>query len=330
MADEPQLIDRPYRTYAAVRRTVGEGGFPEAVDSGFPVLDRWMAAHGLEAAGPGLIRYRAEQGDTYVVDLGIPVEGDLPDGGDGVSIERLAAGRYVMVRHVGSFDGLTEAHARIDSWAAEHGVALDEDLGLRIEHYVVDPSGQPDPSKWVTEVEQLVAVGARPTRTTSIDGYGVAARDWGEAHRRLADSVALRERTFLSTASPDGRPHAVPVGALWLDGAWWFTSGPGTRKSKDLAADPRCVVSVALDGMDVVVEGRATRVTDEATLVRVAAVYSSQGWPASAVAGDGAGFTAAYSAPSAGPPPWYLYRVDPEVVFGFGTAEPYGATRWQF
>ena len=330
MADEPHVIDRPYRTYAAVRRTVAEGGFPEAVDNGFPLLEQWLASHGVEAAGPGLIRYRAEQDGTYVVDLGIPVGGDLPEGSDGVTIERLPAGRYVVVRRVGSFDGLTAAHGLIDSWATEHGVALDDDLGLRIEHYLVDPSGQPDPSKWVTEVEQLVSVGPRPRGTTSIDGYGVPTRNWAEAHRRLVDSVALRDRTFLSTTSPDGRPHAVPVGALWVDGVWWFTSGPGTRKSKDLAADPRCVVSVALDGMDVIVEGRATRVTDEATLLRMAAVYSSQGWPASAVFDEGAGFTADYSAPSAGPPPWYLYRVEPEVVFGLGTAEPYGATRWRF
>src|SRR5215218_1432007 len=52
MADQPQLIDRPYRAYAAVRRTVGEGGFPEAVDRAFPVLRQWMATHGLQAAGP--------------------------------------------------------------------------------------------------------------------------------------------------------------------------------------------------------------------------------------------------------------------------------------
>ena len=41
-------------------------------------------------------------------------------------------------------------------------------------------------------------------------------------------------------------------------------------------------------------------------------------------------FTAPYSAPSAGPPPWYLYRLTFDTVFGVATAEPYGATRWRF
>lgn len=335
MADEPRVIDRPYRTYAALHRTVAPDGFPEAVDAGFPAIQTWLAANGLEASGPALIRYRGEEDGAYIVDLGFPFEGQPPPVCEGatsdeVTIERLPAGRYVHLRHLGPYDELTGAHAAIDEWASAAGVALDEDLGLRIEHYVTDPSQAPDPSTWATELEQLVDDGPRPVETTSIDGYGVPARDWADAHRRLADADALNDTTFLSTSSPDGRPHAVPVGALWVQGTWWFTSGPGTRKSRDLAADPRCVISVSVPGMDVVVEGRATRVTDEADLVRMAAVYSSQGWPATAVTGEGAGFTAEFSAPSAGPPPWYLYRVDPEVVFGLGTAEPYGATRWTF
>ena len=38
--------------------------------------------------------------------------------------------------------------------------------------------------------------------------------------------------------------------------------------------------------------------------------------------------TAEYSAPSAGPPPWHVYKITPSTVFAFGTAEPDGATRF--
>jgi hypothetical protein len=68
-------------------------------------------------------------------------------------------------------------------------------------------------------------------------------------------------------------------------------------------------------------------VTDEGTLKRLAERYAAQGW--SPTVSDGA-FTADYSAPSAGPPPWYLYVVTPTTAFGVATAEPHGATRWQF
>src|SRR6266508_4034648 len=66
----------------------------------------------------------------------------------------------------------------------------------------------------------------------------------------------------------------------------------------------------------------AHRVTDASTLERVAAVYRAGGWPASV---DGDALTAPYSAPSAGPPPWHLYRLTLHTAVGVATAEPHGA-----
>ncbi len=74
-------------------------------------------------------------------------------------------------------------------------------------------------------------------------------------------------------------------------------------------------------------EGRAERAVDAGTIERLAAVYREGGWPAEA---EGDAFTAPYSAPSAGPPPWHLYRVMLRTAFGVATAEPYGASRWRF
>ena len=51
------------------------------------------------------------------------------------------------------------------------------------------------------------------------------------------------------------------------------------------------------------------------------------GWPAE-VAQDA--FTAPFSAPSAGPAPWYLYRFAFHTAVGVGIKEPQGATRWRF
>jgi hypothetical protein len=108
---------------------------------------------------------------------------------------------------------------------------------------------------------------------------------------------------FLGTSRPDGRPHAAGVGALWDDGALYFTSGAGTRKARNLAASPACTISVKLEGIDLVLEGEATRVTDTETLERLAGRYRDGGWPAEV---DGGAFMAPSSAPSAGPPPWPL------------------------
>ena len=69
----------------------------------------------------------------------------------------------------------------------------------------------------------------------------------------------------------------------------------------------------------------AVRVTNADELRSVADEYVRLGWPAHV---DGDALTAEYSAPSAGPPPWHVYRVMPSTVYAFGTAEPGGATRF--
>jgi hypothetical protein len=162
---------------------------------------------------------------------------------------------------------------------------------------------------------------------TNLDIYGGAPIPWSRALDQLQDA-SVRKITWLATVRPDGRPHVAGVGALWLDGKFYFTSGAGTRKSRNLAENPNCVISVKLTDLDLVVEGTATWVTDGATLQRLAERYVAQGWPASV--GEGATITAPYSAPSAGPPPWRLYAVTPISAFGVATAEPNGATRWRF
>jgi hypothetical protein len=172
-----------------------------------------------------------------------------------------------------------------------------------------------------------------PTDVTNLDIYGNAALSWSQAHDHLAagpqpDAPSGDMFTyFLGTTRPDGRPHSARVGALWVEGDIYFTSGPGTRKSRNLDANPACTISTKVPGLDLVFEGEAARVTDAPTLERVAAVYRKGGWPAEV---EGDALTAPYSAPSAGPAPWYLYRFTFHTVFGVATTEPFGATRWRF
>jgi prepilin-type processing-associated H-X9-DG protein len=167
-----------------------------------------------------------------------------------------------------------------------------------------------------------------PNEVTNLDRYGSPELPWGRARDALAGAPAQPGTSFfLGTSRSDGRPHSASVGALWLDGHVYFTSGPGTRKSRNLAENPHCTFSVGLDGIDLILEGEATRVTDRPTLERLAGLYRDGGWPAEV---EGDAFTAPYSAPSAGPPPWYLYRFTVNTGFGVATAEPHGATRWRF
>jgi hypothetical protein len=164
--------------------------------------------------------------------------------------------------------------------------------------------------------------------TKNLDIYGHEPIPWSRPQGLLEGFAGgPGQTTWLATTDPDGAAHVAGVGALWLDGRFWFTSGPGTRKSRNLDHNPSCAIAAELPGLDLIVEGRANRVTDEATLARVAEAYRKGGWEATVK--DGA-FTAEFSAPSAGPPPWYVYELRATKVFGVATEEPHGATRWRF
>ena len=170
----------------------------------------------------------------------------------------------------------------------------------------------------------------RPKETKNLAGYGLEPLSWERARERLESEWKLQGPSsdgqphthWLITTRQDGRPHAMPVGAVWDQGKFYIVSGPGTQKSTNLARDPRCSIAVAAQGLDIVLEGEARRVTYDARLQELATAFNDWGPHVR----DGA-FYHEYSAPSAGPPPWYLYEFRPKTVFAMATAEPFGATR---
>ena len=95
---------------------------------------------------------------------------------------------------------------------------------------------------------------------------------WEEARRQLETAKAY----WLATVRPDGRPHVTTIAAVWLDGALHFATGESERKAKNLARNSQCVITTGcyvLEGLDVVLEGEAARVTDTTTLQRLANAY---------------------------------------------------------
>jgi pyridoxine/pyridoxamine 5'-phosphate oxidase len=167
--------------------------------------------------------------------------------------------------------------------------------------------------------------------------YGLAPLDWEPIASRLDQGVTQapgaggpnRHTCWLATIDGDGSPHVTGVGALWVDGAFWFETGERTRKGRNLARDSRCTLSLATQEFDLIVEGEAHKVTDRSTVAAMAARWSAGGWPAR-VDDTGLALTADYSAPSAGPPPWVVYRLAPQRATALATVEPGGATRWSF
>jgi hypothetical protein len=88
-------------------------------------------------------------------------------------------------------------------------------------------------------------------------------------------------------------------------------------------------MSLATDEFDLVIEGEAHKVTDPRIVADLAARWAAEGWPAR-VDESGVALTADFSAPSAGPPPWFVYRLTPRTATALATVPPGGATRWHF
>src|SRR5213595_2806514 len=124
-----------------------------------------------------------------------------------------------------------------------------------------------------------------PKAEQNLDGYGAPQIPWPKVRERFEKDLAQdpgsggpgRHTCWLSTVRPDGRPHVMPLGADWLDGVFYFSTGANTLKAKNLAHNPQCVITVATHDFDIVVEGRAVRVTDPALVARIAQRYQGQG-----------------------------------------------------
>ena len=161
MTSEPQIEQRPAQPYIGIRETVAVDGFPAAVDKGYPELFSRLEEQGVALAGAPFIRYHLTSETDFEIEMCVPVGTVVPDHGR-VRSGSLPAGRYVTLRHLGPFDGLPAAHEPLQQWSREHGVALecwDTDRGTgwlgSAEHYLVDPSAEPDPAKWEVELTYL-------------------------------------------------------------------------------------------------------------------------------------------------------------------------------
>jgi general stress protein 26 len=151
-------------------------------------------------------------------------------------------------------------------------------------------------------------------------GYGIAGPDqgsglldWSWAAQRLTEA----RNYWVATVWPTGRPHLMPVWAMWDDSTLWFSSAVGSRKTKNLRADPNCVVTT--DASDpVIIEGQATVVTERAQLQRVIDLMNAK-------------YATHLQLGFLDPAVNATFRVRPTRVFGMSDADFTGSpTRWIF
>lgn len=149
------------------------------------------------------------------------------------------------------------------------------------------------------------------------------ARPWAEVFEVLDGA----EMFWLSTVREDGRPHVVPMPAVWLNGVLYFCTGAAEQKAVNLRSNAQCALSTGpnhfREGLDVVVEGSAARVTGRERLEPVAALWKSKlDWDFDVV-DDG------FRNPDRPTAEVPVFGVAPAKVLAFGKS-PYSQTRYRF
>ncbi|MEY2430546.1 MAG: hypothetical protein QOC92_271 [Acidimicrobiaceae bacterium] len=95
--------------------------------------------------------------------------------------------------------------------------------------------------------------------------------------RRVLETAEL---FWISTVRRDGRPHVTPLPAVWTDGCLHFCTGPAEQKAVNLVGNPAVVLTTGCNqwkhGLDVVVEGRAVQLTDDARLRTLADLWRTK------------------------------------------------------
>ena len=149
------------------------------------------------------------------------------------------------------------------------------------------------------------------------------ATSWSEAEAQLAAA----ELYWLTTVRADSRPHVTPLIGVWHDGALHISTGKDEQKTKNIAANPAVALTTGRNdlagGTDLVVQGRAERVTDGESLQVLADAWEAKYGPDWHYDVGVGGFI------QRGSPGVWVFRIAPDVAYAFGKG-PYSQTRWSF
>jgi effector-binding domain-containing protein len=165
----PHIIERPAQPYVSIRRLVSMTALSEVADE-IPKLFGWLAARGVEDAGPPFFKYNViDMSGVLDVEAGIPVATEMT-GDEPVLAGVLPGGRFASLTHLGHPNELREVTGALLDWGAEQGLTWDtsetdsgQRWGLRLELYKTNPLVEPDLNAWETELLFRLADPVRPT-----------------------------------------------------------------------------------------------------------------------------------------------------------------------
>jgi len=111
----------------------------------------------------------------------------------------------------------------------------------------------------------------------NIPGYGVPKSKKGLLPWKWAEARLKKSRQFwIATTRPDRRPHVMVIWALWLDGKLYFSTGKTSRKARNLAANPNCIMCTEDSAEAVILEGTVEAEQDVTKIREVLRLYGKK------------------------------------------------------
>jgi effector-binding domain-containing protein len=150
---EYELRELPPQTTAVIRARLPMAELPGLFERAFREVWALLEAQGIEATGPPFGFYPSMPGETVEVEAGFPVGRRIEPAGNVVP-SGLRGGRVVKALHVGPYEALAETYEALQRWMGEQGL---EPAGGPWECYLSDPSREPDPATWRTQIFWPVA-----------------------------------------------------------------------------------------------------------------------------------------------------------------------------
>ena len=106
----------------------------------------------------------------------------------------------------------------------------------------------------------------KPTRSRPDipEGYGIPKTSSGmKSWEWVMEQVTAPRNYWISTVTPDGKPHSIPVWGVWVDGVFYHGGGPETRRGRNLAANPHMTMHLESGDEVVIIEGQAEILTED-------------------------------------------------------------------
>lgn len=142
------FIDKP-QWFLSIRDSVDGREIATIHSKLFTEIGLYMEQNNIADDLPPLVIYHYWSDTLVDVEAGLLLQDSVGVNSNRIKLNKIKIGNVVMATHYGSYDRIPETYFSINEWMRKNEVQV---IGSPWEIYIVDPSIEQNPDKWVTEI----------------------------------------------------------------------------------------------------------------------------------------------------------------------------------